>query len=135
MCRKVSESSDGDTIEVWGDGHQTRSFLYIDECVEAVLKLMESDFIGPVNIGSEEMVSINELAQMAIDISGKNITINNVGGKDFLDKYGFNCPVGVRGRNSDNNLYQSKIGWVVSDPLINGMKKTYEWINKQVNKK
>jgi nucleoside-diphosphate-sugar epimerase len=94
---------------------------------------MESDFIGPVNIGSEEMVSINELAQMAIDISGKNININNVGGKDFLDKYGFNCPVGVRGRNSDNKLYESKVGWSVSEPLVEGMKKTYEWINKKVS--
>jgi nucleoside-diphosphate-sugar epimerase len=134
MCRKAAETSDGGEIEVWGDGQQTRSFLYIDECIEAVLKLMDSDFIGPVNIGSEEMVTINELAQMAIDISGKNITINNIDGKDFLDKYGFNCPVGVRGRNSDNKLYNSKIGWVVSDPLINGMKKTFEWINKQINK-
>jgi nucleoside-diphosphate-sugar epimerase len=133
MCRKVSETPNGGDIEVWGDGHQTRSFLYIDECVEAVLKLMESDFIGPVNIGSEEMVSINELAQMAIDISGKNININNVGGKDFLDKYGFNCPVGVRGRNSDNKLYESKVGWSVSEPLVEGMKKTYEWINKKVS--
>jgi len=135
MCRKVCETSEDGIIEVWGDGEQTRSFLYVDECVEAILRLMGSDFTGPVNIGSEEMISINDLAQMAIVISGKNISINNIGDKDFLDKYGFNCPVGVRGRNSDNNLYKSKIGWVVSDPLINGMKKTYEWINKQVNKK
>jgi nucleoside-diphosphate-sugar epimerase len=133
MCRKVSETPDGGEIEVWGDGQQTRSFLYIDECVESVLRLMESDFIGPVNIGSEEMVTINQLAQMAIDISGKNISIKNIEGKDFLDKYGFNCPVGVRGRNSDNKLYQSKVGWVVSEPLVEGMKKTFQWINKQIN--
>lgn len=133
MCRKAAETPDGGKIEVWGDGRQTRSFLYVDECIEAVLKLMDSDFIGPVNIGSEEMVTINELAQMAIDISGKNITINNIDGKNFFDKYGFNCPVGVRGRNSDNKLYKSKIGWVVSEPLRIGLEKTYKWINEQVN--
>lgn len=133
MCRKAAETPDGGKIEVWGDGQQTRSFLYVDECIEAVLKLMDSDFVGPVNIGSEEMVTINELAQMAIDISGKNITINNIDGKNFFDKYGFNCPVGVRGRNSDNKLYESKIGWVVSEPLRIGLEKTYKWINEQVN--
>jgi nucleoside-diphosphate-sugar epimerase len=132
MCRKVSETNDGGSIEVWGDGQQTRSFLYIDECVEAVLRLMNSEFVGPVNIGSEEMVTINELAQMAIDISNKEITINNINGNEFHDKYGFKCPVGVRGRNSDNTLYKEKIGWSVSEPLFEGMKKTYEWINKQV---
>jgi nucleoside-diphosphate-sugar epimerase len=133
MCRKVSETTDGGEIEVWGDGQQTRSFLYIDECVESVLRLMESDFVGPVNIGSEEMVTINELAQMAIDISGKDIKIKNIDGEEFINKYGHKCPVGVRGRNSDNKLYESKVGWVTSDPLINGMKKTYEWINKKVH--
>ena len=117
MCRKVSETPDGGEIEVWGDGHQTRSFLYVDECVEAVLKLMNSEFVGPVNIGSEEMVSINELAQMAINISGKNISIKNLEGENFIKKYGFKCPVGVRGRNSDNKLYEDKIGWSVSEPL------------------
>jgi nucleoside-diphosphate-sugar epimerase len=132
MCRKVSETNDGGSIEVWGDGQQTRSFLYIDECIEAVLKLMESNFVGPVNIGSEEMVTINELAQMAIDISNKEITINNINGEEFQKKYGFKCPVGVRGRNSDNTLFKEKIGWSVSEPLFGGMKKTYEWINKQV---
>ena len=133
MCRKVSETPDGGEIEVWGDGHQTRSFLYVDECVEAVLKLMNSEFVGPVNIGSEEMVSINELAQMAINISGKNISIKNLEGENFIKKYGFKCPVGVRGRNSDNKLYEDKIGWSVSEPLEIGMKKTFEWINNQVN--
>jgi GDP-D-mannose 3',5'-epimerase len=133
MCRKVCETIDGGEIEVWGDGQQTRSFLYIDECVDAVLKLMDSDFIGPVNIGSEEMVSINQLAQMAIDISKKNIKINNIYGEDFYKKYGHKCPLGVKGRNSDNNLYYEKIGWKVSNPLIYGIEKTYQWINKKVN--
>ena len=133
MCRKVAETPNGGSIEVWGDGLQTRSFLYVDECVEAVLRLMNSEFTGPVNIGSEEMVSINQLAQLAIDISGKDIKIQNLGGQDFIDKYGFTCPTGVRGRNSDNKLYHEKIGWVVSQPLIVGMKKTFEWINTQVN--
>ena len=130
MCRKAAEGID--EIEVWGDGKQTRSFLYVDECVEAVLRLMKSDFLGPVNIGSEEMVTINELAQMSIDISGKNIKIKNIEGQDFLDKYGFSCPIGVRGRNSDNKLYKEKIGWEVSQPLKVGMEKTYQWINEQV---
>ena len=132
MCRKVAETPDGGVIEVWGDGLQTRSFLYIDECVDAVLKLMESDFMGPVNIGSEEMVTINELAQMAIDISGKNITIKNIEGDDFKKKYGFKCPVGVRGRNSDNKLYFQKIGWKVNKPLLEGIDKTYKWISEMV---
>jgi GDP-D-mannose 3',5'-epimerase len=145
MCRKAAEVNDWDKtpsqprpeyeIEVWGDGQQTRSFLYVDECVEAVLRLMESDFKGPVNIGSEEMVTINDLAQMAIDISNKDIKIKNLGGQDFLDKYGFNCPVGVRGRNSDNKLFKEKVGWEVSQPLRVGMEKTYSWIKEQVEKK
>jgi nucleoside-diphosphate-sugar epimerase len=133
MCRKAAETEDGGSIEVWGSGKQTRSFLYIDECLEAVDRLMKSNFIGPVNIGSEEMISINDFAQMAIDISGKNISINNIDGDDFYNKYGFKCPVGVKGRNSDNTLYESMIGWKVSQPLRVGMEKTYEWINKQVN--
>jgi nucleoside-diphosphate-sugar epimerase len=133
MCRKVAETSNGGEIEVWGDGKQTRSFLYIDECVDAVLKLMESDFTGPVNIGSEEMVSINQLAQMAIDISKKDIKINNIHGDEFYKKYGHKCPIGVKGRNSDNKLYYEKIGWKVNNPLIIGLEKTYQWINKQVN--
>ena len=132
MLRKASETKNGNEIEVWGDGKQTRSFLYVDECVEAVLRLMKSDFIGPVNIGSEEKISINGLAQMAIDISNKNIHINNLDGQDFIDKYGFSCPVGVRGRNSNNKLFKEKIGWEVNRPLLEGMKKTYQWINSQV---
>ncbi|WP_370896131.1 NAD-dependent epimerase/dehydratase family protein [Chryseobacterium gossypii] len=134
MCRKVAEMTDGGQIEVWGNGKQTRSFLYIDECIEAVLRLMASDFSGPVNIGSEEMVSINELAQMAIDISEKDLTINNLEGQAFFDKYGFKCPLGVKGRNSHNRLYKEKIGWEVSQPLRVGMEKTYQWISEQVQK-
>jgi nucleoside-diphosphate-sugar epimerase len=134
MCRKAAETPDGGTIEVWGDGQQTRSFLYVDECIEAIQKLMASDFTEPVNIGSEEMVNINQLAQMAINISGKNIKIYNIDGQQFIDKYGFKCPLGVRGRNSDNKLYRERIGWEVSQPLIVGLEKTYNWINKQVNK-
>ncbi len=135
MCRKVAEapSDKNSYIEVWGDGLQTRSFLYIDECIEAVTRLMNSDFEGPVNIGSEEKVTINQLAQMAIDISGKNISIKNIDGQEFLTKYGFKCPVGVRGRNSDNKLYKEKLGWEVSQPLVVGMEKTYKWINEQIN--
>ena len=132
MCRKVAGTKDGGEIEVWGDGKQTRSFLYIDECIESILRFMESDFIGPVNIGSEEMVTINDLAQMAIDISNKNIKIKNIDGEEFIKKYGFKCPIGVRGRNSDNKLYKEKVGWVVSDSLYSGIEKTYEWINKKV---
>jgi GDP-D-mannose 3',5'-epimerase len=123
ICRKVIEST-GDMIDIWGDGQQTRSFLYIDECVEATCRLMQSDFTGPVNIGSEEMIKINDLAKMAIRISGKQIKINNVPG-----------PVGVRGRNSDNKLYFEKIGWKTSKSLYLGMLETYAWIDQQVNKK
>jgi nucleoside-diphosphate-sugar epimerase len=123
MCRKVVEMLEGGEIEVWGDGSQTRSFLYIDECVEGILRLMRSDFEGPVNIGSEEMVTINELAQYAINISGKNITIKNVPGF-----------TGVRGRNSDNDLIQEKLNWAPNYPLYNGLTETFNWINKQVNK-
>lgn len=132
MCRKAAESSS--EIEVWGDGAQTRSFMYIDECIEATLKLTRQDeFRGPVNIGSEEMVPINKLAQIAIDCSGKDIKISNIDGQDFIDKYGFPCPLGVRGRNSDNKLYKEKLGWEPTMTLREGMVKTFEWINKQVN--
>ena len=135
MCRKAAETPSGGELEVWGDGLQTRSFLYIDDCVEAVLRFMRQDkFYGPVNIGSEEMVTINQLAQMAIDLSDKDINIKNIEGEEFKAKYGFKCPVGVRGRNSDNKLYKEKMGWEVSMPLIEGMSKTFEWINKQVYK-
>jgi len=134
MCRKAAETLNGGSFEVWGDGKQTRSFLYIDECLKAIEKLMESEFSGPVNIGSEEMIPINDFAKMAIDISGKNITIKNIYGDEFIEKYGYKCPTGVRGRNSDNKLYKEKIGWVVSQPLRIGMEKTYNWIKEQVEK-
>jgi len=122
LCRKIILAPDNTSIEVWGSGQQTRSFLFIDECVEASIRLMRSDFIGPVNIGSEEMVSINGFAKMIIDISGKNIGISNISG-----------PVGVNGRNSDNKLIAEKLSWQPSLPLINGLKQTYEWINNQLN--
>lgn len=124
FCRKVAQAENGSEMEVWGDGLQTRSFLYIDECVEAVRRLMESDFIGPVNIGSEEMIAINDFAKMVIDISGKDIKIKNIPG-----------PEGVRGRNSDNKLYHDKLGWAPSQPLREGMEKTFAWINEQAKSK
>jgi GDP-D-mannose 3', 5'-epimerase len=124
MCRKVAEAKDGTYIEVWGDGMQTRSFLFIEECLEAVRRLVNSDFTGPVNIGSEEMISINDFAKMAIEISGKNLSIKNIKG-----------PTGVRGRNSDNHLLNEKIGWTPSLPLRRGMIETYNWIRKQVAEK
>ena len=122
MCRKAAQAKDNSSIEVWGDGKQTRSFLYIDECVEAVIRLMNSDFTGPVNIGSEEMISINDFAQMAIDLSGKKLKIKNIEG-----------PTGVRGRNSDNKLLQEKLNWQPSLSLLEGMQKTYQWIEQQIN--
>jgi nucleoside-diphosphate-sugar epimerase len=133
MCRKVAETPNGGEIEVWGDGQQTRSFLYIDECVEAVLRFMrQEEFMGPVNIGSEEMVTINKLAKMAILSSGKDIKIKNIDGQEFVDKYGFKCPVGVRGRNSDNRLYKENMNWESTQPLKDGIYKTFEWIYKQL---
>ena len=135
MCRKAAEIPDGGELEVWGSGQQTRSFLYVDECVEAVLRLMDSEFTGPVNIGSEEMVTINQLAQMAIEFSGKNIKIKNIEGEEFFSKYGFKCPLGVKGRNSDNKLYREKIGWEVSQALSIGLRKTYNWIKSQIDTK
>jgi len=121
MCRKVAEADNNGIIEVWGDGLQTRSFLYIDECLEAVRRLMDSDFMGPVNIGSEEMVTINQLAEMVMDIAGKTLAIKHIPG-----------PLGVRGRNSDNALIREKLNWAPHQPLREGLTKTYEWINKKV---
>lgn len=123
ICRKVIEAEDGGTIEIWGDGKQTRSFLFVDECVEGIRRLMESDFSGPVNIGSEEMISINDFAKLIAEISGKNITIKNIKG-----------PEGVRGRNSDNALIQEKLGWAPSHSLREGITKTYNWIAEQAAK-
>ena len=134
MCRKAAESETN--VEVWGDGSQTRSFMYIDDCLEAVLRFMRQDkFLGPVNIGSEEMVTINQLAQMAIDISKKDLEIFNIDGEDFIKKYGFKCPLGVKGRNSDNKLYKEKMNWEPQISLFNGMSITFEWIKKQVDNK
>lgn len=122
ICRKVAEAKDQGTIEMWGDGRQTRSFLYIDECLNGVRKLMDSeDFFGPVNIGSEEMVSINKLAEMVIGISGKKLKIRHIKG-----------PLGVRGRKSDNSLIKDKLGWEPKTKLLEGLKKTYPWILKHV---
>lgn len=121
LCRKVAEAADGGQIEIWGDGKQTRSFLYIDECLEAVHRLMQSDFIGPVNIGSEEMVTINGLAETIMRIAGKRVSIRNIPG-----------PLGVRGRRSDNRLIAEKLGWAPSAPLQAGLEKTYPWILRQV---
>ena len=121
LCRKVAETPDGGEIEIWGDGLQTRSFLYINECLEAVRRLMESLFTGPVNIGSEEMVTVNQLAAIVMDIAGKRLTVKHVPG-----------PLGVRGRNSDNRLIRQKLGWAPSRPLHEGLEKTYSWISAQV---
>jgi len=121
MCRKVAMCPDGGEIEVWGDGKQTRSFLYIDECIDATIRIMRSDISEPINIGSEEMISINDLAKMAIDISGKNISIRNIAG-----------PEGVRGRNSDNTLIRKYLSWSPNQPLRVGMEKAYKWIAAQV---
>ncbi len=124
ICRKVAEARDGGEIEIWGDGKQTRSFLYVDECLEGVRRMMESQEPGPLNIGSQERVTINQLAQMAMDIAGKKLSIKHIPG-----------PLGVRGRNSDNRLIQKKLGWSPSRPLREGMEKTYRWIEKQVQAK
>lgn len=123
LCRKVIETPDGGTIDMWGDGKQTRSFLYIDECIEGVRRLVASDFTGPVNIGSEEMISINGLAEMAMRIGGKKLSVNHIPG-----------PLGVRGRNSDNKLIKEKLGWAPSTKLEDGIRSTYAWIKTQAEK-
>jgi len=121
ICRKVAEAASGTNIKVWGDGLQTRSFLFIDECLEGTTRLLRSECGVPLNIGSDEMISINDLAKMAIKISGKKIGIQNVSG-----------PEGVRGRNSDNNLIYSSIGWKPSASLFDGINKTYKWIESRI---
>ena len=122
FCRKVAEAKDGDVIEMWGDGEQTRSFLYIDECLEGVRRLMnQNKFIGPVNIGSDEIISINGLAKMTMEVAGKKLTIKHIPG-----------PLGVKGRNSDNNLIKEQLGWAPNYPLRKGIEITYAWINNQV---
>jgi len=117
ICRKVVIAGEGDTIEVWGDGKQTRSFLYVDECVEGLRRLMESEISIPINIGSEEMISINDFTKLIISISGKDIKIKNIDG-----------PLGVRGRNSDNKLIKKLLGWEPTEKLETGIKKLYQWL-------
>ena len=122
FCRKVAETHDKGTIDMWGDGEQTRSFLYIDECLDGVLRLMDSNFSGPVNIGSDEMVSINQLAKIVMKVAGKKLNINHIPG-----------PLGVRGRNSDNNLIYQKLGWKPQESLEDGIRKTYSWVKTQLD--
>jgi len=123
ICRKVAYLPDvGGAIEVWGDGQQTRSFLYIDECIEATRRLMDSDFIGPVNIGSEEMVRINDLVEIASKVAGKPVS----------RRHKLDAPLGVRGRNSNNDLIREKLGWDYEQTLEEGIRKTYEWILEQI---
>jgi nucleoside-diphosphate-sugar epimerase len=120
-CRKVAEAPESGEIEIWGDGLQTRSFLYIDECLEGVRRLMDSQWTGPVNVGSEEMVTIDQVVAMVAEIAGKRLSIRHISG-----------PLGVRGRNSDNRLIAKKLGWKPSRPLKEGLEKTYAWISRQV---
>jgi nucleoside-diphosphate-sugar epimerase len=121
VCYKVASAEEGGEVEIWGDGKQTRSFLFIDEAVEGVMRLLDGDYVHPVNIGSNEMIAINDLAKMVIDISGKNLSIKNVESN----------AIGVRGRNSDNTLIEEKLGWKPSRPLREGMEKLYNWINQK----
>jgi GDP-D-mannose 3',5'-epimerase len=123
ICRKVAMASSGSEIEIWGDGKQTRSFLYINECVEGTTRLLRSGFHGPVNIGSEEMVTINQLVDMVAQIAGKRILKRHIDG-----------PQGVRGRNSDNTLIRERLNWAPSEPLVKGLEETYGWIESQVRK-
>jgi len=121
ICRKVAMAHSGDAIDIWGDGSQTRSFLYIDECVEGTVRLSRSEFEGPVNIGSEEMVTIDQLVEIVAGIAGKTIHKRHIPG-----------PTGVRGRNSDNRLIGEKLRWKPSQPLTTGLERTYEWVERQV---
>jgi len=121
LCRKIAEAPDGDSIEIWGDGRQTRSFLYVDECVEGTTRLMRSEFSGPVNIGSEEMVTIDQLADLIMSVADKQLEKRHIPG-----------PLGVRGRNSDNRLIREKLGWAPSQRLVTGLEMTYAWIERQV---
>jgi GDP-D-mannose 3', 5'-epimerase len=123
LCRKVAKAPDGGEIEIWGDGRQTRSFLYIDDCLEGTIRLTRSDVAEPVNIGSEEMVTINQLAGMVMELAGKHLSIKHIPG-----------PLGVRGRNSDNRLIKEKLGWEPVVSLREGLEKTYPWITEQIRK-
>jgi nucleoside-diphosphate-sugar epimerase len=120
ICRKIAMARDGEDIEIWGDGEQTRSFLYIDECVEGTVRLLRSNFAGPVNIGSQEMVTINQLVDIVADLGGKRIGKKHIPG-----------PLGVRGRNSDNRLIREELHWAPSQPLRTGLEPTYRWIKTQ----
>jgi len=122
LCRKIAMAENGGEIEIWGDGEQTRSFLYVDECIEATIRLTRSNWTGPVNIGSDEMVTINQLAHMIMGVANKRVSLKHIDG-----------PTGVRGRNSDNSLYLEKLGWRVSESLEDGLRKTYPWIKDQVD--
>ena len=124
ICRKVAEAPENGEIEIWGDGQQTRSFLHIDECLKGTVLLTRSDWSGPVNIGSDQMVTLNDLAGMIIDISGRSLTIRHVPG-----------PLGVRGRNSHNELIKRQLGWAPDSPLRAGLEQTYAWIQDQVEQK
>tara|TARA_B100001093_G_C26858233_1_gene1028490 strand:- start:1082 stop:2053 length:972 start_codon:yes stop_codon:yes gene_type:complete len=121
LCRKIALAENNTSIDIWGDGLQTRSFLYVDECVEGSLRLMHSDWEGPVNIGSEEMVTINQLAEIIMEIAGKKLNLNHISG-----------PLGVRGRNSDNRLILEKLNWQPSQSLKGGLLPTYQWIENQI---
>jgi len=123
ICRKIAQAKNNGEIEIWGDGTQTRSFLYIDECLEGTIRLTRSEFSGPVNVGSEEMVTINELVDLVADIAGKKVIKKHIPG-----------PLGVRGRNSDNKLIQQKLGWKPSSALRAGLEKSYEWIERQTRR-
>ena len=123
VCRKVAMANDGGEVEIWGDGEQTRSFLYIDECLGGMTRLMRSRFAGPVNLGSEEMVTINRLVDLDSDIAGKRLGKRHIGG-----------PPGVRGRNSDNRLIHQRLGWAPSQSLRTGLEQTYPWIEQQVHR-
>jgi GDP-D-mannose 3',5'-epimerase len=123
ICRKIAKAKEGGEIEIWGDGQQTRSYLYIDECLNGTVKLLRSNFSGPVNIGSEEMVTINNLAELVMEVAGKRVRLKHIDG-----------PLGVRGRNSNNKLIREKLGWEPSQPLKDGLQKTYQWIYNQVKK-
>ena len=121
LCRKIAMADDGGEIELWGDGKQTRSFLYIHECIEGVLRLMRSEWMGPINIGSDEMVSINRLAEIIMGVAGKKVTLRHIPG-----------PLGVRGRNSDNRLIQKLLNWSPDASLVSGIEPTYRWIETQI---
>jgi len=123
ICRKVAEAEDGGEIQIWGDGNQTRSFLFIDECLEGTIKLTRSGWTGPVNIGSDEMITINQLADIVMEIAGKKLKKRHVPG-----------PLGVRGRNSDNHLISERLNWKPEQPLKIGLQATYKWISGQIGK-